>query len=229
MGDQDHDRLADEPPRPRGGVRPYFRPWPLGLATVCVFIALNWFSMSGLRFDGTNHLSARTTAGWFVLGFPFILALGLLCAAGVTFLWRRVHKIAGWGALALLVALLAGSLGASTPERRLVAIIGPRAAQQAALERLEVVDSFNAGETAWGIISGPDDLLETIARDRSLELTHPSPPHARLRHFFPELFLDLETEPDTGDMAASVGEQARNDRSAFFRPSGSSRIYFWRE
>lgn len=119
--------------------------------------------------------------------------------------------------LALLASLLplAASIHLSSPEGRLAAIIGDRAAQHATIERLKIVDSFNDGETVWGIISGPQDLLSEIAEDRSLHMTTNSSPDARLRSPFPELFPELVS----ADAKQEMGDAAGNQRVTFFSPA----------
>lgn len=208
----------------QSGLLGIFLPWPLALLAFCSFLALAWFSMACLDFDGTNYWSSRTTAGWFILGSPFILGMGLSYAALVASSARHGYKVICLALLACLL-LLAVSVRWSSPEGRLAAIVGERAAQHATIERLKIVDSFNDGETAWGVISGPEDLLREIAEDRSLEMTADSSPDPRLRRPFPELFPELESD----ESQPEIGDAVSNQRAAFFRRRSSGQIYFWRK
>jgi hypothetical protein len=191
----------------------YFRPWPYSFAGFCLFILLAWISMAGLDFDGTLRASSFTTAGWFGLGFPFIAGVGVAFAAFVANLARRRHAVIACLMLALALGLLLVSLHPSRPANRVSAIIGESAAKHVIIERLRVADSFNERQTTWGIISGPQDLLDAIVQHRSLEMS-PQASLAPLRAMFPD-----DSLPEFGDVA-------RDRRSIFYRDPGTGKIFF---
>ena len=85
-------------------------------------------------------------------------------------------------------------------------------------------DTFNAGETASGVITGPRNLLDTIAHDRSLEVTRGTPPDARLQRCFPQLQLDL----DSNEENLERGDQADDETSVFYLRPATGKIYFVR-
>lgn len=217
--------MTNQEPRRRSWPANCFQPWPLSLLAFCSFIALAWFSTACLNFDGTNYWTSRTTAGWFVCGFPFTAGIGLLYAAFVAFLARRIRRFAAWIVLAIGAALLADAIHASTPEMRLARIVGARAARSTPLDRLKIVDSFNEGETAAGIFTDPDDLLEMIAQDRTLELTRRAVPDLRLHDYFPELFPQLNSSIPQ-NACVEIGDMASNERSIFYRQPATRKIYF---
>ena len=192
--------------------------------TFGLFIALTWFDSVCIRFDGTNRWSSFTTAGWFSIGFPFIAGMGLLYAAFVAYLSRRIHSSVAGLALVFILVLIVGAIRSGLPESRLAAIIGERAAQHATIECLFVADSFNDGVATWGIISGPEDLLESIANHFSVEVTPEMPPNG-LQSYFPELF-PKKTISEFEDQIPELGDAAGDKRSTFFRHPKSGKIYF---
>jgi hypothetical protein len=180
-----------------------------------------------MNYDGTHRWASLETAGWFTIGFPFACGMSLLSAVFVALLARKINRLIAGLALAFMLACVIFAIRSALPEARLAAIIGERAAQSATIERLVIRDSFNEGETTWGVISGPAELLGLIAKHRSLELTHEAWPDGRLRSFFPDLFPELEMHEE--NPKPEVGDAASDKRSVFYRRAGTKKIYFRRE
>jgi hypothetical protein len=164
-------------------------------------------------FDGTLRASTFKTGGWYVLGSPVIAALGVAFGAFVATLARRRRQVMAGFMLALALTLFFDALRSSLPANRVSAIIGERAARNVTIERLRVADSFNEGATTWGIISGPNDLVDLISRRRGLTLSSETSLRP-LQAAFPDDFI-----PDVGDAYC-------DQRALFFRHPATGKIYF---
>jgi hypothetical protein len=95
--------------------------------------------------------------------------MGAGCGLAAALIARKWHWSAGALAIVMLAALVVLASYASLPRTRLAAIVGRDLAEQATIHRFRVVDSFNDGETTFGVISGPEDWVDRLIRDRSLE------------------------------------------------------------
>jgi hypothetical protein len=177
------------------------KPKPLFITSLALFMTLMWFVLANMDYDRSRSLAsimAFNTAGWFILGLPCIAGLGIAYGAFFTLIGRGIHPICGW--VAMLVLTIPAILYIAydgLPSNRLPTIIGSEAAQVATVERLVVCESFNAGKTVSGVISGPDNLLDMIVRHGGL--TPES--HARL----PFEALEDHSLPDYGDVYTRKG------------------------
>lgn len=193
----------------------YFRPAPASLAAFLAFLAWNWIATSGVNYDGTLRLSTFTTGGWYVLGFPFVAAMALGYSAFVAFMFRKQRWITGSASLAIVVALVVVSAYGALPSTRVTAIVGSRVGPNITIHRLSARDSFNEGVTTFGVISGPENTLESIATERSLSLKDDVPLFP-LQRMFPQ------------DGLPEFGSAYTDGRSTFYFHSDTNRIYFQR-
>ncbi len=144
------------------------RPLAVSLPLATVFIAWVWFSTAGIDYSGSSPLLALRTAGWFILGFPFILGFSYLFAWFAASMYRRFGLpalAAIW--LALLTCLFL-SIAGSLPQARLAGIVGSELADRVQIYRLIASDTFNDGTVTLGECSGTPELLAEIAERQSL-------------------------------------------------------------
>jgi hypothetical protein len=190
-----------------------FRPLPAFLSAFLLFVAWTWIGMAGIDYDGALRPSSFTTAGWFVLGFPVIGGIALAYAAFASFLIRKRCWITACAIFAVLVMLIGMTAYGSLPANRVAAIIGPDLARNVTIHRLHAMDSFNAGVTTFGVISGPEDLLHSIAEEQSLRLEETVTLY-RFQFMFPE-----DSLPDYGPVYT-------DGRLTFYSCADTNRIYF---
>jgi hypothetical protein len=188
----------------------FLRPWLLTLTGSLLFFGWAWLDMSGMDYDGESVIGGYRTAGWFILGLPFLAVLALGYGAFFAFLARRVHVIFGWlclFAVAGCMILLAGR--ASLPSQRLARVLGESPARMANLHHLREMDSFNGGTRTYGVVSGPENLLASLVSRHRLE-------HSPQTSLQP---LNGQSLPDYGDTYA-------NNRLTCYRNPESGKIWF---
>ena len=152
-----------------------------------------WFGMSATDYDGALDWSTFRTAGWFILGLPFIAGFAALYSALFCLVAIRKSQTLAWVALVVVSAVLFMlSIYCALPSTRVRYVVGEAACRVGRLEQLRVSDSFNDGITTRGVISGPDELIEIIREHRPLERE----PGADRLTLFRALFEDAEL-PDT--------------------------------
>ncbi|MCA9213212.1 MAG: hypothetical protein KDB27_09115 [Planctomycetales bacterium] len=144
------------------------RPLYVSVPAVILFVVWCWFGMASIDYSGGPPLLALQTAGWFALGFPFIIGMSCLLA------WFTVAMYGRFGVKALVAIWLAlltcvcVSIRESLPQQRLARIIGAELAQDVKILRLISSDSFGDGTFTLGEIAGTSELLEQIVEYRSL-------------------------------------------------------------
>jgi hypothetical protein len=192
----------------------FARPWSIVIAGTCAVLVLMWFAMSGIQYEGKDEFSSLTSAGWFFLGFPCIVAFGAAYGGLFAFVGRRTRVWIGWLCLlAVTIPLLAATIRQSLPTHRIQSVLGPEASQIAIVESLRESDSFNDGTSTCGILTGPEELLDLIVRHRDLKQDRQIPLTTFQSHF------RNDGLPDYGDVY-------RDARSAFYLHSETGRIYF---
>lgn len=190
------------------------RRWPICLIGLSLFLVLVWFLMSGVDYHGGDEFLSLTTAGWFVLGFPFIAAFGI--AYGLVFALIGIKTRFWFGWLLLLgitIPLVVYTARQALPRNRLKSILGPDVIAIAAVESLREQDSFNDGTFMRGVLSGPPKLLDLIVRNRKLNRQV-----GMSLSSFQSAFRD-DAFPDYGDAYS-------DERSAFYCDAERGRIYF---
>ena len=171
-----------------------FRPWPLFIGVMICFMVWCWFSMSGIDYqDNAPHFGYRT-AGWFILGFPFLLGLGLVVALGVTFVARRAGNLISWTITAVAFGILiSNAVVSSLPGNRLSSVVNVDASS-VRIYRLMQMDSFNGGITTFAMIQGDDELFDRICQANKLrECPNSTPTFFNWLHDGEERFFDPVT------------------------------------
>lgn len=189
------------------------QPWPVTILAMAIIVALQWFAMAGIDYRaGDPPVSSFTTAGWFVLGSPMVLATSAAFALLPAMLARKSIWL-GLLSLAVLMGLLASAINSGLPQNRVAEIIGDDAMNLAVIERLRVSDSMNDGSTVSGILSGPPELMTGIISHRKL-IEAPQRPLHQFRR--------------TAEGAAlpEFGPVWSGDDSSFYLDVQSQRIYF---
>jgi hypothetical protein len=208
---------ADQLSRSVGGstaVMNNLRPLGVSLPMAAAFVVWMWFGMAGVDYSGGNPLLALRTAGWFVLGSPFIILMAYWFARLSTSLYRR------WGAVAALIMLVAacvavvGTAVSKLPHGRVSAIIGSKLAKDVVVRRLHSSDSFGDGICTRGVFTGGRTKLKEIAEKLSL--------------------LEVQVVP-AAQFGEMVGDSTdfeqttayTNSRSMFFLMPDTDEIAFW--
>ncbi|MFC1759134.1 hypothetical protein ACFL2H_10270 [Planctomycetota bacterium] len=189
------------------------QPILVSLPVVIPFVAWFWFDMAVIDYSGGNPLLSLRTAGWFVLGSPFIVGLSCLLAWFTAAMYRRFGITALVMIWLALVTCLLLSIKTSLPQGRLSRIIGSKLAQGVEIHRLISSDSFGDGTFTLGEFAGTSDLLKQIAKYRSL----------REQEIVPaSQFGPLIDDTDDYRTYSAYGDS----RSTFFLSPETNTIYF---
>jgi hypothetical protein len=190
-----------------------FRPSPFFLAGVAVSIAFWWFGLAGIEYRQGVTLFPYRTAGWFVMGSPFILGFSVLAGMVVAKLARR-RRWAGGLVLVVGVLLTVAYAYLGSPGRRVREIIGPEAVKTATIEELRTLDSFNGGETTCGIFNGPEILWSQIGAFRGVGPKATITELFQLQNRFPDAAIEAE------------GPALLDERGTFYHSPKDGRVYF---
>ncbi|MCC6123938.1 MAG: hypothetical protein IT426_03170 [Pirellulales bacterium] len=130
-----------------------------------------WFGMATINYDAETSVFPFVTAGWFVLGFPFVVGFSLFYAIVLYFLFRRLGKLFTWLAmLTVSTLLIAYSIDSSLPRNQIRVVLGDEIAKQVSIIKLRISDSFRDGRTYFGLIRGPKNLIQTLKKRFSLKI-----------------------------------------------------------
>ena len=145
------------------------RPFPVTAGALILFALWAWIGMSNLEYRPGHVAGGRTTAGWFVLGSPFLLGFGLLVSLPFSFVARRARPVIGWVCLlAVFVPLIVFAFIRTTPQARLRTALGIEPPAETRIQRLEQFDSFNDGSTIAGVCSASPQLVQTLVATHDL-------------------------------------------------------------
>lgn len=190
------------------------RPLGFSLSMATAFLVWMWFGMAGIDYSGGNPLLGLRTAGWFVVGSPFILLMAYWCARLSASLFRR------WGAVAACIMLVAacvaivGTAISTLPHGRVSAIIGSKLAKDIVVRRLQSRDSFGDGVYTRGVFTGGRTKLREIAEKLSLREVQVVPAAQ---------FGDMVEEPTDFEEQTAYA----NSRAMFFLIPDTDDIAFW--
>ncbi len=161
------------------------RPFTVTVGTLVLFLVWMWIDISTMDFRPGRFADGRTTAGWFVLGAPIFLGIGVLMALFFAWVARRYHPVVSWiGLLVLFVPLIAHAVERTTPEARLARALDISLPPGIAVQRLQQSDSFGDGDTVTGICTAPPEFAETLIVTHDL---HVQPHGAGLQLPLPEI------------------------------------------
>jgi hypothetical protein len=114
----------------------------------------------------------RTTAGWFLLGLPFLLGLGLIVSLLFSLISRCTRPAFGWLCLAVVFTpLIVSACSKTTPAARLRAALTTEPPVGTSIYRIEQYDSFNDGSTIIGVCSASPEYVQTLLTTHSLEVS----------------------------------------------------------
>jgi hypothetical protein len=187
------------------------------LATGAVLLMIAaWFNMSCMLYTPETAWFPFRTAGWFILGLPFVLGCSLGYSALFWLASRRTGRRIAWGLMLICsIIIVSAAVHSALPASHLRWVLGEEAAASSTLEYLRILDSFNDGLTYIGKVKGPTTLLETVAAHHGLK-DGGSVDLRVLRSYF-----------HNGDI--QPGGDAYSDRYGFFYLSpGTQRLYFVR-
>ena len=166
---------------------------------ILLFEIWAWFAMSSMDYHEGAMFWGLETAGWFILGTPFLVAIGFVGTLLFVFLRHKTRPIFGWVCLSLVGAIvIAITFNAQLPENRISSTLRVDLPPGTTVYRLRQADSFNDGISIYGIFSGSKELMDTIASENDLTQESISL-HIVFQYF------DDETLPEAGD--AYVNEQ----------------------
>jgi hypothetical protein len=149
------------------------RPISITFATLILFAVWMWIEMSGIEYRPVSVVKERTTAGWFMLGSPFLLGFGLLVSLLFTLIARRTRPVVGWLCLLVVfVPLISFAYSSTTPAARLRTALGSQPPVGTQIRRIEQYDSFNEGITIAGVCSGSPQFVQTLITAHSLKASH---------------------------------------------------------
>lgn len=192
------------------------RPFSLTAIVMLLFCAWIWIGMSSADYSVAQPGGSRKTAGWFILGFPFIVVFGLLASLLFSLIARRSRPIVAWGCvLAIFPTLIAISIRYTTPEARVQSALGVKLPADTEVIRVVQQDSFNAGITYWGICTGDQQFLNMLITHHALQATNPTS----------TAWLNAGLHDQSIPKVAILFE---NDELMLWYDSDASMIYFYR-
>jgi len=126
--------------------------------------------MSNADYRAGRIGGGRTTAGWFVLGSPFLFGFGLLASMFFSFVARRAGPVVGWLCLLVVfVPLILVSFKRTTPAGRLRTALDIEPPPELRIHRIQQFDSFNDGICISGVCSAAPQLFQTLIASHSLK------------------------------------------------------------
>jgi hypothetical protein len=151
------------------------RPFSITLATLILFTLWAWIDMSGTEYRPGSMVGGRTTAGWFVLGSPFLLGFAFLVSLLFSLISRRTKPVVGWlCVLAVFGPLIAFAFSRTTPGARLRTVLGSEPPVGTQIQRIDQYDSFNDGSTIAGVCSGSPQFVQSLITAHSLKASDSS-------------------------------------------------------
>ena len=118
--------------------------------------------MSGMDYFEGAPSGGYQTAGWFLLGMPFLLGFSFLVSVAITFMARRMGAAVTWSlAVVVFGVLIYQSVIISLPKNRLAAVVNVDL-QNAKICRLKQMDSYCDGVTTIALIDGDTNLFDQI-------------------------------------------------------------------
>lgn len=147
-----------------------FKPIALSIFGVALFIVWSWLSMSGIDYHAGSSFFGLQSAGWFFLGLPFLVGIGMVVMLPFTFLARKFHTVIGWVAIVVITFPMIGfTFVNALPSSRLPAALNVEIPAETKIIRLRVVDSFNDGIHTCGSFTGSPELIRKIADSNKLD------------------------------------------------------------
>jgi len=148
------------------------RPFSITAGTLILFALWAWIDMSNAEYRPGRVAGGRTTAGWFVLGSPFLVGFGLLASLPFSFVARRARPAVGWLCLlAVFVPLIVFAILRTTPNARLRRALDIELPAETGIQCLDQFDSFNNGSSVAGICSASPQLVQALIATHALKVS----------------------------------------------------------
>jgi hypothetical protein len=174
------------------------RPFSITAGTLILFALWAWIDMSTMDYRPGRIAGGRTTAGWFVLGSPFLLGFGLLVSLLFSLIARRTRPVVGWLCLlAVFVPLIIVAYVRTTPAARLRTALDIKPPTGTQIRRIVRYDSFNDGSTIAGVCSASPQFVQTLVEAHAL----------RASNFGGTLYQALRDEPIPEEVGALAGDE----------------------
>jgi hypothetical protein len=194
IGDNTTSNIAAKPPIAKNtSTQKARKPILMIICGILLFEVWAWFAMSSMDYHEGAPFWGLKTAGWFILGSPFLVGIGFVGTLLFVFIGRKLHPFLGWVCLLLLGSILiAITFNEVLPENRLSSRLRVDLPPGTTIYRLRQGDSFNDGISIYGIFSGSKELMDEIAGENDLTLKEMS-----LEDFVQ--YFDDKTLPSHGD------------------------------
>ncbi len=146
------------------------RPFSVTAGALGLIALFLWVTMSGTEYQAGDWSSGRTTAGWFVLGSPIFLGLGLVMSLPFSAAACRARPQYAWMLLlAVFIPLIVVAFVETTPTARLREALGVTPPTETVIHRIEAFDSFNEGTTIVGFCSASPQFVQTLIEANALK------------------------------------------------------------
>ena len=176
--------------------------------------------MSTIDYRPGRIAGGRETAGWFVLGSPFLLGFGLLASLLFSFVARRTRPVVGWlGLLAVFVPLIVFACLRTTPAARLRTALDIELPAGTEILRMKEYDSFNDGSTIGGVCSVSPETVQTLIAIHGLKASDSA---GMLHQVLPDEPIPEEAHVFAGDQL-TIYYDADRSLLYFCRRSGQRR------
>lgn len=170
--------------------------------------------MSNTDYRAGRVGGGRTTAGWFLLGSPFLLGFALLMSMLFSLIARRARPLIAWLCLVVIFTpLIAMALVNSTPAARLRTALDIEPPAGTRIHRIQKFDSFNDGSMISGVCSADPQFVSRLIATHALEVSDSA---GMLQDVLPD-----EPIPDDGTVFSG------NDLTLFY-DADQSLLYFFR-
>jgi hypothetical protein len=148
-----------------------FRPFQLTLFGVLLILVLAWIGMSRIDYDSANGEIELQTAGWFLLGLPGLVGLGLLYTLPFSMVARSKRPVLAWCAMITTYSFLIGSVWQQVqPAGRLESALGVKIPPECEVLRLKHFDTFNAGIVTCGKCRVPGDFVTRLIEHHEMKV-----------------------------------------------------------
>lgn len=164
-----------------------WRPFSISAGAIALFVIWIWLDGSCLDYRVGAWLGGRTTAGWFLLGSPFLFIFSFIGALVPTLLARKTRPVIAWILLlALFVPLIVRAWVNTTPMARLKLSLEIDPPADLKIDRLQMYDSFNDGNTVYAVCTADQAFVDRLIARHRLTLQTDDPSESNYARSFDE-------------------------------------------
>jgi len=161
------DSTSEEYPEPK-----LLQPYSLTTAVLLLYFVWTWIDTSVIDYEPGRFDVGRRTAGWFVLGFPVILGIGLVIALPFAWISRKTNlHLGGLAMLLLFIPLILHAWERSSPEGRMQMALKLTPPPSTQILHLRRYDSFSDGTTTQGICTTTPEYVDALIAKHQLKTT----------------------------------------------------------